>query len=218
MANVRGVPIPQTTHEIDRATLQNALSDVAAFLHQRRAQINLVAVGGAVNTLFLRTRSSTHGIDVFGSDLDNSSRMLLDEAMQHAIRQSRSSLGTDWLNTENQMWMSPTLHRELTNEATQQNVVVFNNPGLKILAAPWYYAFSSKISRLLTGGNQSRPYDLADAVRYLHRVIMEHGGRLVSVATIEGWARRFRHSTSRNFLMQNVNVEYSQHYGSDGIE
>ena len=216
-ADAHGVPIPQSTYEIDRLTLRSALSDVAAFLHQRRAQLTLVAVGGAVNTLFLRTRSSTHDIDVFGSNLNNSDRMLLDEGMQYAIRKSGSPLGTDWLNTENQMWLSPTLHRELTNEANQQNVVVFDSPGLKVLAAPWYYAFSGKIQRLLSGGNQVRSYDLADAVHYLDRIIRQQEGQPVSVGMIEGWAGRFHHTTSKNYLLKTVNTEYQRKFGKRGI-
>jgi hypothetical protein len=90
-----GVPIPTTTHDIDKATLENALGLMAAFLNERNAQLTVIAVGGAVNTIFLRTRNSTHDVDIFGSNLDNAVRMLLDEAMQHAIRQSPSLLGTD---------------------------------------------------------------------------------------------------------------------------
>lgn len=212
-----GVPIPSTTHEIDRLTLENALGLMARFLNQRKAQLIVVAVGGAVSTIFLRTRNSTHDVDIFGSNLDHAARVLLDEAMQYAIQQSQSPLGTDWFNTENQMWLSPTLHQELTEQAIQQDAVVFNRPGLKVLAAPWEYAFSGKVSRLLTGGSQIRPYDLIDAVHYLNRFINQHDGRPVPIATAEVWARRFHHNTSRDFLMNRVNAEYRKRYNSDGI-
>ncbi len=216
-ADEHGVPIPPTTHEMDRATLQTALESMAHFLRHRNAHLTIIAVGGAVNTILLQTRDSTHDVDIFGSNLDNAERMLLDEAMQYAIQRSSSPLGTDWLNTENQMWLSPGLHRELTHEAIQQNTVVFERQGLRVLAAPWEYAFSGKISRLMTGGNQVRPYDLDDAVQYLHVLVRQNGGRPVPISTVEQWAARFHHTTSKSFLRSRVNGEYRRHYGSDGV-
>ncbi|OJD20947.1 hypothetical protein ACJ73_07715 [Blastomyces percursus] len=123
-ADAHGIPIPQSTHEIERPVLENALNAMAEFLSQRNEEITVIAVGGAVNTLFHRSRTSTHDVDIFGSNLNNSSRVLLDEVMQYAIRCSSAPLGTDWFNTENQMWLSPSFHRELTAEAMRQNVVV----------------------------------------------------------------------------------------------
>lgn len=134
----QGIPLPTTTHEINRQDLEQALGLMAQYLQQLKAQITAIVVGGGgdVNILLLRTRPSTHDVDIFGSNLDNSTRYLLDEAMQYALEHATSPLGTDWFNTENQMWLSPSLHRELTDEARRRNVVVFSRPGLKILAAP----------------------------------------------------------------------------------
>ncbi|KAL4936908.1 hypothetical protein BDV06DRAFT_83140 [Aspergillus oleicola] len=190
---------------------------MATYLHQRRAQLTVIAVGGAINTLYLRTRSSTHDVDIFGSMLDTPARMLLDEAMQHAMRQVTTALGTDWFNTENQMWLSPDLHRQLTNEAVEQNVVIFHKPGLRILAAPWNYSFSGKVQRLLTGGQQVRPYDLSDAVHYLHQIVTRNNGQPVPVATVQAWAQRFHHQSSKRFLSSNVNAEYKRVYKRSGI-
>ncbi|KAL2370250.1 hypothetical protein RJ035_000616 [Blastomyces gilchristii] len=133
-ADAHGIPIPQTTHEIERSVLENALNTMAEFLSQRKEEMTVTAVGGVVNTLFLHNRMSTHDVDIFGSNLNNNSRVLFDEAMQYAIRRSSAPLGTDWFNTENQIWLSPSLHRELTEEAMRQNVVVFHRRGLKVLA------------------------------------------------------------------------------------
>ncbi|KAK2762162.1 hypothetical protein FQN54_001170 [Arachnomyces sp. PD_36] len=216
-ADEHGVPIQQVTREVDRKDLKSALSIMARYLHEKNAQLTVIAVGGAVNTIFLRTRESTHDVDIFGSNLSNQDRVLLDDAMHYTQQQRTGLLGTDWFNTENQMWMTTDLHRELTNEAVQQNDVVFEEAGLKVLAAPWEYGFSGKISRLMKGGEQVRAYDLADAVHYLDLYIRKHGGRPVRVATVEEWAKRFRHTTSREYLLDKVNKEYRAQYGRDGI-
>jgi hypothetical protein len=216
-ADEHGVPLQQVSHEVDRASLENALDIMAAYLHEKHKQLTVIAVGGAVNTIFLRTRNSTHDVDIFGSNLGNQDRILLDEAMHHAREQSTTPLGTDWFNTENQMWMTSRLHKELTNEAIEQNAVVYNQPGLTVLAAPWEYAFSGKISRLLKGGDQVRPYDVSDAVHYLDIYIKQGSGQPVPVTTIEGWAKRFGHTTKRSYLLNEVNAKYKAQYKGTGI-
>ena len=162
-----GHPLQQITREIDRDTLLAALKHVSEYLARQSQHVTFMVVGGAVNTLYLSSRGTTHDVDVFGTDFNNTARMLMDEAMQDA-RRHFLGLGTDWINTETQMWMPGPLHRELSDAARRQNVVVFDQPGLTIYAAPWAYAFSAKINRLLTGGEQIRPYDLDDAVTYIH--------------------------------------------------
>lgn len=199
-----GVPTQQVTQEVDRDTLIAALHHVSDFIARQRQHITVIAVGGAVNTLFLRSRLITHDVDVFGSDFSNQGRVLLDRAM-HDARQRFRALGTDWLNTETQMWMPGPLHQELTAGARRQNVKVFDGPGLTILAAPWEYAFSAKINRILTGGVQRRPYDLADAATYIHEYIRSHGNASIPVATARGWAKHYHHETNDNILRTRVN-------------
>ena len=172
-ADEHGVPLQQITRDIDANTLLAALNHVSNYTARRNHHISAIAVGGAVNTLLLRSRSTTHDVDVFGSDFDNNARRLMDDAM-HDAQQHFPELGTDWLNTETQMWMPGPMHHELTAAAKKQDVKVFDGSGLTIYAAPWAYAFSAKVSRILTGGDQTRPYDLADAVTYIHEYIRAH--------------------------------------------
>ncbi|KAL4923223.1 uncharacterized protein BDV17DRAFT_296559 [Aspergillus undulatus] len=110
---------------------------MAAYLHQRRAQLTVIAVGGAINTLYLRTRSSIHDADIFGSMMDTTACMLLDEAMQHAIRQVTTALSTDWFNTEIQMWLSPDLHRQLATFFPSLSVRRLAHPSKKLCVRFW---------------------------------------------------------------------------------
>ncbi|PNS13968.1 hypothetical protein CAC42_6481 [Sphaceloma murrayae] len=212
-ADKHGVPLQQVTRDIDRATLMAALNYVSEHVAGRGHFISVAAVGGAVNTLLLRSQQTTYDIDIFGSDFSNDSRRLLDEAMQSA-RANYPGLGTDWLNTETQMWMSGTLHRELTLGAREQDVVVFRGAGLEILAAPWEYAFSAKISRLLTGGSQVKPYDLDDAVVYIHQFLRTSRANHVSVATAMAWSKSFHTEMTSDILLNRVNKAYQQKYGA----
>ncbi|KFG79540.1 hypothetical protein MANI_021888 [Metarhizium anisopliae] len=212
-----GVPVQQVTRDIDRDVLLAALEHVARYISHRGKNIAVIAVGGAVNTLYLQSRSTTHDVDIFGSTFTNQARMLLDEAMQDAQRLYRG-LGTDWLNTETQMWMPGPLHSRLTEAAERQNVRVFDMPGLTIYAAPWAYAFSAKVNRILTGGDQARPYDLDDAVSYIHEYIRAHGDQPVPTATALDWARQFHHESTANFLRTRVNQAYRRRYGGNAFD
>lgn len=202
-----GVRVQLVTRNIDRDALAVALKHVASFVAKRGEHVKIMAVGGAVSTLYLRSREATHDVDIFGSDFNNQDRMLLDEALKDAQRHS-TVLGTDWINTETQMWMPGQLHRQLTESTRQQDVKIFDEAGLNIYAAPWGYSFSGKINRLLTGGDQSRPYDLLDAVTYLHEYIHAHGDCPSSIPTVLGWERRYQHETTEYILRERVNTEY----------
>jgi hypothetical protein len=213
-----GAPVAKSYAEIPRANLVEALSLMGQYLAQRNANITAIAVGGAVNTILLRSRQATHDVDIFGSGLDNNARILLDDAMQYAQRGSRSNLGTDWFNTETTMWMSPGMHRTLTAEAMHQGVVVFRHAGLTLLAAPWNYAFSAKVSRLTTdAGAMARPYDLEDAIIYLNEMVGQNNGRPIRLQHLLQRAEHYHHNTSRTFLMNRVNQEYQRRYNRSGI-
>lgn len=215
-ADAHGVPRQQVTLDIDSKTLYAALQYVSEYIAHRKQHVSVIAVGGAVNTLYLKSRATTHDVDIFGSDFGNQARILLDSAME-AARQHFPALGTDWLNTETQMWMPGHLHEELTLEARQQNVKIFNGAGLRIYAAPWQYAFTAKLSRILTGGGQVREYDLADAVTYLHEFIRSHQNRPVPLNRILQWASHYNHHVNNSILQQRVNIEYRRRYRTNGI-
>lgn len=98
--NQDGAPIPMTVVDIDRSTLRRALGHVSDFLIRRGRSLTVLAVGGAVNTLYLQTRMATHDVDMFGTNLGNHSRMLLDEALRYAAQQIHGPLGTHCFNTD----------------------------------------------------------------------------------------------------------------------
>lgn len=210
-----GVPLPKTTEEIRRKDMERALALMAEYLQGRGANITAITVGGAVNAILLQTRPTTHDVDIFGSTLDNDARVLLDEAMQYAQQHSAVNLGTDWFNTETQIFLTATMQERLTNTALERNVVVFQRPGLTLLAAPWEYAFTAKLSRIATG-ERVRAYDQDDAVAYLNQIILGRSNQPVRRASIERWANRYRHTVTEDIL-RSVNRAYRALYSQNGI-
>ena len=129
-------PIRVDKYELDRPTLQAALTAMANFIASQHHSITIVIVGGAVNTLLIQNRRSTHDIDFFGTNIDSHQRILLDDAARCAERRSQIPLGGEWFDNQTMLWLPPNIHREVTQEALKQNEIVFEKEGLKVVAAP----------------------------------------------------------------------------------
>ncbi|KPM37977.1 hypothetical protein AK830_g8600 [Neonectria ditissima] len=211
-----GRPVQAVTRTVSREVLLAALNHVSAYISERGQHVSFITTGGAVSTLYLQSRPTTHDVDVFGSDFDNNARNIVNDAMEDA-QVHIPALGTDWLNTSVQIWIPEPFHTELTVAARQQNVKVFDGPGLTIYAAPWEFAFSSKICRLLKGADEFRSYDLADAVSFIHEFILNHGNEPVAVDTALGWARHYTYRTNPHVLLTLVNEEYRRRYDMDAF-
>lgn len=210
---------PEPAPELDRKTLVQALSNVASYLNKKHANVTIVAVGGAVNTIFLEDRVSTHDVDFYNSLLNKDQYRLLIEGVRHA--QSKDGRLVDgWLNRRTIFFIPASLRESLTKKAIQQNTVVFSQPGLKVLAAPWEYAFSAKLDRISGAGHSplgSKHYDLSDAVAYIHCYLQ--GRRLDSVrrSEVESWAQTFATKLSSS-LLERVNAEHQKLHGRRCID
>ncbi|KAL9127371.1 MAG: hypothetical protein Q9217_003743 [Psora testacea] len=202
-------------YQLNRQTLDTAFSLMAKYITQQHRSITIIAVEGAVNVLLLQTRQSTHHVVFFGTNLDNEESILLNNAARYAEQSSPISLGDEWFNNQTILCLPPGIHEIVTQGAFQQDEIVFNREGLKILAAPWDYAMCGQMDRL-TLQNRVRPYDLSDAVAYLHYYIHRHGGQPVTIATVKDWCHSYQKQTSDD-VIKGVNREYRRCYGTDGI-
>lgn len=66
-------------------------------------------------------------------------------------------------------------------------------------------------------GAQASPYDLPDAVTYIHQCIRSQGNRPVPIPTVIGWACRWRHENTENILTNRVNAGYRRRYGANAF-
>ena len=201
-------------YELDRPTLQAALTAMAEFIASQRQSITIVIVGGAVNILFIQNRQSTHDVDFFGTNIDGDQRILLDDAAKYAERRSQTLLGSEWFDNQTMLWLPPKIHRKVTQEAFEQNEVVFERKGLKVIAAPWRYVLCGKMGRLVRSA-QAQPYDITDAASCLRQHILKHGGP-VSEAHIKRWCQGYKKESSDD-VIRAINMEYRGLYGEDGI-
>lgn len=213
--DARGIPIVAEEHDLSSQNINQALAYVAHYLHSQGKNFVLVAVGGAVNTVLLRTRQSTHDVDVFNPAFSASELSIMRAAVDYAKQQSAVPLGDKWLNNETGTIGGTTSNiPQLIDMSRRQNDVVFRARGLTVLAAPWHYAFVTKIGRITYG--TGRRYDAADAVAYLHEHIRRAGRRPVHASEIRRWGQTYRRVTP-NEILQQVDNLYHQTYGVHGI-
>jgi hypothetical protein len=159
----RGQQKPNITTPI----LRQALEAMASYVIAQRRDLTVMVVGGAVSTMRLDLRTSTKDVNFFGGHLSSSEMELLQQASEYARRKIRvPNLDSAWFNNRAMIFVNQEAQQRLYDEAVQQNVVVFQKLGLKLLAAPWEYQFWAKLCRISGGANI--PYDEVDAAAYLH--------------------------------------------------
>lgn len=182
----RGIWLKYPQYELSRQNILKALSYAAQYINERGQNVTVVAVGGAVNTVFLQTRNTTHDVDFFCPLLAEPTLGIVREAGQYAIERSSVPLAPDWLNNATARMPGVVEHVDaLQTEANAQRDVLFSKPGLTVVAAPWNYAFIKKVSRITQGTR--RHYDASDAVAYLHQYITKvHSNKPVPLAKMSG--------------------------------
>ena len=213
--DTHGNPIRHQSFDLDRLHLQRALGYAAEYLHGKGADVTVVTLGGAVNTILLKTRPTTHDVDFFMTQNSSSEARLLEQAAQVAEAKVSIPLGREWLNNTATLYTTPSLRQELSDAALQQNEIVFRQPGLKVLAAPWLYALCTKLDRLLKSGKR-KPYDCADAATYLYRYNLRHRQEPVNYNALVESAAHYRAAINTS-VCREVNDQYLAVYRRQGI-
>ncbi|XWW96259.1 hypothetical protein V2A60_004232 [Cordyceps javanica] len=121
-----------------------------------------VTVGGAVNTVYLVSRASTHDTEFFLPHPDDSRHRALTVAARHTNRRTGGILCAEWFNNAAQLPLGAANQSKLASVAFEQNVVVYDNTssagGLRLYAAPWPYAISAQLGRIST--RRCRAHDM----------------------------------------------------------
>lgn len=189
------------TQEIDPPTLRQSLSLLATRLSSNRQDLTIIVVGGVRSLLYLGARPSSHDEDPFG---------------RWAEEHSEKALVGEWFNPENVMWIEADLHAKLSEQAVRDDVVVFEQAGLKLLAAPFNFAWSAKMSRLMDERNLSRECDMSDAVAYLYAYNQTQEGHPVRARTLGKWRKAFQVDYTKAALKE-VDMAYRREYGTNGL-
>lgn len=212
----QGLWVQYASHDLTRQNLMAALGYVAQYLHERGENIVLVTVGGAVNAVLLQTRPTTHDVDFFCRPLTQPRLGILRDAGHYAVERSSAPLSADWLNNATARMPGVVENIDgLVQAASAQNAVLFERPGLKVIAAPWNYAFIKKVSRITQG--TGRTYDDSDAVAYLHQFITtSNRDNPVRFEDTQAWGKAYKALCPVEVLQQ-INELYRRTHGKDGL-
>ncbi|KAG6020916.1 hypothetical protein E4U41_002678 [Claviceps citrina] len=205
-------PLPR----LDRDTLLEALQKVAAAIAKRRSSVTVVAVGGAVNTIYLRSRETTHDVDFFNVYLGSEDVENIILGARDATKRNKS-LGEGWFNNRTILFIPNDQRQALTDEAYAQNEIIFQEPGLTVLAAPWNYAFCCKVDRISGKGSDERKYDLEDAVQYLDRYLRSVKKDQIARDAVKAWFARFslRWTAETDAVLVRVSQAYASCFEVD---
>ncbi|KAL3479451.1 hypothetical protein BJX99DRAFT_255454 [Aspergillus californicus] len=206
-----GRPLVPQSFEINRDQLLHAFRHMADYIHQKGTALTIYVAGGAVNTIYLRSRDTTGDVDFFGA---NEQSRLLKDASKYAQQRSQAQLGANWFNNSMSLFLSRGLEQELMLASRQQGAILFDKPGLTVYAVPWEYALCGKIDRLTKPAKRS--YDTADAVVYLHQCVNANGGDAIQAHQIEAWVGKYNKVVSVNVLRE-IDTVYESKYSNHGI-
>ncbi len=217
--NRPGQPGQDYEHDVDLTpdNLEDALQLMASYITGRRRELSIVVVGGVVSTMLLRTRDSTQDIDFFSEQLSREDAKLLMEASQHVRQQlTDPRLGSGWFNNMTTFFINSRIRAQLVAEGLAQNAVVFQSPGLTLLAAPWAYQFCAKVHRMAGGGRKG--HDAGDAAGYLYQFLTSQNMQTISADEIGQLLERYQiQGIDRSGLLeafQAINEAFAARYGN----
>ncbi|KAG1792536.1 hypothetical protein EV424DRAFT_1336413, partial [Suillus variegatus] len=151
----------------------SAIQLTVKHLKSKKKQITVVAVGGAINTILLRSRASTADVDFFS--LDTANNPVLRDGIKSAAKTMQ--LGEGWMNNHTALFIAPNTKTNLHNEAISDGAVIFDEPGLQVLAAPRMYCLVAKLEKAGKRGN-AKSYDMSDASQYLIQESKRRGAKI----------------------------------------
>ena len=163
---------------------------VAEYLQKNRTAITVVGVGGVLSTMVLGTRRSTHDVDIFCDSITPDQAKHLTNAIRKAAKKYK--LSEHWLNNQTILHIQHSLRHAIQQDAIRQNCVVFEEAGLKMVAAPWMYSFASKLHRISGSGvGLARAYDPSDAANFLLKHLESQHQQTITVSDVKGWLVRY---------------------------
>ena len=203
---------------LQRETIQQALRLMADYIAGQGQHITIITVGGSISSLLLKNQLTRENLDYIATNASEEQRKILAAAARYAQRQCSQPIRGAWFSTrgDDTLKLPFSVQRQVVLKAISQNEIIFQARGLKILAAPWDYAFVATLGRLASDRLVSRPHDLDDAIAYLHRYIQGWWDEPLTMGLVEYWARLYG-ILGVETMARFIATRYRAVYGRDGI-
>ncbi|KAF7505307.1 hypothetical protein GJ744_001010 [Endocarpon pusillum] len=203
---------------LERETIQKALHLMASYLASQGQNITIITVGGSISSLLLKDQLTRENLDYIATDVSEEQRKILAAAAKYARLKSSQPIRGAWFSTRGSdtLKLPFSVHRQVVLRSIAQHEIIFQAPGLKILAAPWEYAFVATLGRLASDRSVARPHDLEDAIAYLHRYIEGWWSGPLTMGQVEFWAGLYG-IPGVETMARFIATRYRAVYGRDGI-
>lgn len=208
------VPVPAGCCILDRRAIDRGLGLMARYLSDNNADLTVIAIGGVVSAFFLGAWTTTTDVDVIETALTTAQRRLLASAASFAKSRGPVPLGEGWFGGQSAKDMRPEVARDIYELSKRQNDIVYCSEGLTVLAPRWSYAFMVCVDRLSCG--VGRPYDMGNAVLYMHQYIKTGKHRLIPILGIMKWGEGYGLYVTLKVL-RDVKAQYLKHYEREAI-
>ena len=191
--------------------LFQALDYAANFLRQNCISLSFIATGSTVKNIQSGSGQTMGEVNFLPTHtLSLAEHNLYRKAAAYAVEKCSFPLGAEWLSDRFTKKFPEPLRARFVEESINQNVVVFEKPGLKVFAASWKYSFASELSRLHLNG------DAKEAVTYLRQHISLHQGEQVPFELIREWLGELKKAPQKP-VIEYVNRQYRVVHRKDGV-
>ena len=195
--------------------IREALKHAASFLHCKDLDFTIAAGGEVASTLLLQVKIVASDLQFFGDHLDTAQMNSVSEAMEYGEQMSNVPLKTAWADKGYFLQVNPDFHRSIMKEALQINKVVFEEPGLKVVAMPFSHMFIYKASKV--GTENESPADLDDLICYLHHRNIEVQVVTVHLKFVEDTCTNYGKKMLHEGTTHKMNEKYRARHGCNLI-
>jgi hypothetical protein len=142
--------------------------------------ITVISPGGFLAVSYFGNRATTEDIDIFIDPEHVRDKEIVSEMRKVMVEVGEQlHFGRKWINDSVSVFLSPKARVSLFEDAVKQDIVLWNGPNLKVLAAPLEWGLETKLRRLTTKPNHIKAVtDVADILAILTFLTEKNDGPL----------------------------------------
>ncbi|KJF61277.1 uncharacterized protein CIMG_12534 [Coccidioides immitis RS] len=205
---------------LDKAKLNQGLAALDAAMGQEPmiyafSPITMISPGGYPAVAYFQNRSSTEDVDVI-IDPEHA----VDKDVATAIRNTMKQVGEDllfgrkWINEDVSMFLTPQARQSLFQDATKQNIVLWDGPHLRVLAAPLEWGLETKLRRLSTTPNHPKVVSDMNDIVVILKFLIDRNGAPLKQNTIQSLNRNGFDVAIKDDVIKKAAAEYQAQYGT----
>ena len=142
--------------------------------------VTVISPGGFLAVSYFGNRATTENIDIFIDPEYVNDEEIASEMRKVMVEVGEQlHFGRKWINDSVSLFLSQEARLSLFEDAVKQDIVLWNGPNLRVLAAPLEWGLETKLRRLSTKPNHIKAVtDVADILAILTSLLEKNNGPL----------------------------------------